>query len=220
MYAGRNFRQQMKKLEQLKDWLPIGYLYLVILGVLKEGVFFYQLGIDVLKFSPISDIFMSPVADIFSDPVILGAFVLVMLLVYVYLRILEKLAKKPSVRQVFSGKGNPLLTDEEMKAKMRGLLNICLGIGVLCFFVGTGLGGGNKTRRRIEENRMEYRHKVTFGTGETEEVYLIDSNSAYCFYVSKGQRTIKIAPMGAVKSIELIDNRMLETKKTPVAAKG
>ncbi|SFC98008.1 hypothetical protein SAMN05421780_1169 [Flexibacter flexilis DSM 6793] len=35
----------MKEFEKLQSLLPLGYLYLVVLGILKESVFFYQLGI-------------------------------------------------------------------------------------------------------------------------------------------------------------------------------
>ena len=46
-----------------------------------------------------------------------------------------------------------------------------------------------------------------FNSGENEEVSLINTNSAYYFYVSKNNINVKIAPIGSVKNIELIKRK-------------
>ena len=47
-------------------------------------------------------------------------------------------------------------------------------------------------------------------SGESEEVHLVDNNSIYYFYFSKGNKNIKIAPIGTVKNLEIIDNKRLK----------
>jgi hypothetical protein len=53
-----------KLIEKLQTFLPLGYLYLIILGILRDGVFFYMLGINFLKYSSIMDILISPISEL------------------------------------------------------------------------------------------------------------------------------------------------------------
>ena len=74
---------------------------------------------------------------------------------------------------------------------------------MLSFFLGLGVGGGHSLSNKIKKNKLEYKQKLTFNSGETQNIYLIDTNSAYYFYLTKGNSAIKIAPIGAVKNVEL-----------------
>ena len=60
----------MKYTEKIQHLLPLGYLYLVIVGILKETAFFYQIGINILKYSSIMDVLMSPIATLTTHPLI------------------------------------------------------------------------------------------------------------------------------------------------------
>jgi hypothetical protein len=51
---------------------------------------------------------------------------------------------------------------------------------------------------------------LNYNSGESTEIYLINTNSLYYFYISKGSKTIEIAPLASIKNIELTDNKMLE----------
>lgn len=81
---------------------------------------------------------------------------------------------------------------------------------LLSFFLGFGIGGGQNISKKIRQNKLNYSYKLNYNSGESEDIYLIESNSAYYFYVAKGNPAIKIAPVGAIKSIELTKNKMLE----------
>jgi hypothetical protein len=65
----------MKNLENLQTYLPLGYLYLVILGIIKESIHFFQLGINILKYSTLMDVLLSPIADLMSHPLIFVLFI-------------------------------------------------------------------------------------------------------------------------------------------------
>ena len=41
----------MKFTENLQKLLPFGYLFLVVLGIIKESVFYHLIGINILKYS-------------------------------------------------------------------------------------------------------------------------------------------------------------------------
>jgi len=63
------------------------------------------------------------------------------------------------------------------------------------------------------ENQLEFQDKLCFNTGDCKNVYLIDSNSAYYFYISQGSRNIEIAPVGSVKNFEMVRNKRLNPQK-------
>ena len=201
----------MKISASLQKLLPFGYLFLVILGIFKESVYYYQVGINILRYSTIMDILISPIADLTSHPVILGAVVLVIIFSYTLPTILSKQShKKWGQKLAGLKKSKEELTEEEVENHFTNLFIKYLGICLLSFFVGIGIGSGRTMAKKIVSNQLSYDYKVTYGTGESEEVCKIGSNSVYYFFLSKGNKAIKITPVGAIKSIELLNNKMLK----------
>ena len=58
--------------------------------------------------------------------------------------------------------------------------------------------------KRIKSGKLKYDHNLNYTTGESEKVYLLESNSLYYFYVAKGEKSVKIAPIGSIKNIEIL----------------
>ena len=73
---------------------------------------------------------------------------------------------------------------------------------LLSFFIGTGVAGGYSTIHRIRENKIDYNYTLNYSSGESEQIYLISTNSIYYFYVEKGDKSIQIAPIGSIKNIK------------------
>jgi len=194
----------MRSVEKLQNLIPLGYLFLVVMGILKESVFFYQLKINILKYSTIMDILISPIADLTANPIILICLVLFGIIIALLLIFFYKYRNKNWVKKIFDANGDIIaLSNEEAKNKLGKIFILALSFGVLIFFLGLGVGGGHKIAKKIQTNKLEYKQKITFNTGETENIYLIDANSAYYFYVTQKSKSIKIAPIGAIKNIEL-----------------
>lgn len=201
----------MKISTSLQKLLPFGYLFLVILGIFKESVYYYQVGINILRFSTIMDILISPIADLTAHPIILGAVVLVIIFSYTLPTVLSKQShKKWGQKLAGLKKSKEELTEEEVETHFTNLFIKCLAIGLLSFFVGIGIGSGRALAKKIESDELSYDYKVTYSTGESEEVCKAGSNSVYYFFLSKGNKAIKIVPVGAIKSIELVNNKMLK----------
>ncbi len=200
----------MKTLEKIQNLLPIGYLYLVLMGILKESLLYYQLGINILKYSTIMDILISPIADLTANPVLLGpAVILFFILPFLIIRFLSAKSNKKWVQKISGLKnGAEALTVEHFKNHFSRLLFLFITVSLLSFFLGIGIGKGHSISEKIKNNRLEFHDKINFNTGESENVYIIGSNSVYYFYLTKGTKTIKIAPVGTIKNIELIDNKM------------
>jgi hypothetical protein len=196
--------------ENLQKTLPFGYLFLVILGIIKESVYYYQVGINILKYSNIMDILISPIADLTSHPTILFSFITFLSLLYLTIFSLSKNYKKEWVRKIVGSK-KPLsdLTENEVKSYFGKIFIIMFGIGLLSFFLGIGIGNGIKVSNKISKNELNYNYAITFNTNETKEIYLIGSNSSNYFYVEKGNLNVRISPVGAIKTIILLNNKQL-----------
>lgn len=200
----------MKLSEIVQRTLPFGYLFLVVLGIIKESIYYYQVGINILKYSNIMDVLISPIADLTSTPIILLGFVILILLLSLASILISKNFNKDWIKKKIGSK-KPLeeITEEEVSAYFSKYFISMFAFCLLCFFLGLGLGSGEKVASKISNNELKYGYEITFGDGQTKEIYLIGSNSAYYFYVEKGNKNVKITPVGAIKSVEITNNKVL-----------
>lgn len=203
-----------KLISRLQTLLPLGYFYLIVLGILKDGVFFYMLGINFIKFSSITDVLMSPIADLTRYPVLLIAVVGINYVLFLYNRFQVRNSHKNWVRSSMIYKNfwtkNENATEQDFKNHIKNQFLNSLLMMIACFFLGGGIGFDITARDRIENNKMKFNHKITYDSGKSAEVYMIDSNSVYYFFVEKGQKNISISPTGSIEKVELINNRMLK----------
>lgn len=200
----------MKYNEIIQKILPFGYIYLVVLGILKESIYYYQIGINILKYSNIMDILISPIADLTSTPIILLGFTIFISVIFLTSLYISKNFNKDWVKAKLRSK-KPLsdITEDEVKTHYSKVFVGMFAFGLLSFFIGIGLGSGGKLAKKIANNELTYDYAMTFGDNETKEIYLIGSNSSNYFYVEKGNKNVKISPVGAIKSLEIIHNKRL-----------
>lgn len=199
----------MKISDDIQKLLPFGYLFLVIMGILKESFFYYQLGINILKYSTIMDILISPIATFTSNPIVLIFILLLFIFHYNLPSLLTKYREKKFIIRTFELKKIEGLSPAETKSFFNSLSIKTLAAILCSFFLGYGIAGGYGTAEKIRKHKESYKFKINYNSGESEEIFLINTNSLYYFYTAKGSKTIKITPLGAVKNIELIDNKMV-----------
>ena len=200
----------MKLSEIIQKTLPFGYIFLVVLGIIKESIYYYQVGINILKYSNIMDVLISPIADLTSTPIILMGFTILILVLYVANLLISKNFNKEWLKKkIVSAKPLADITEEDVRAYFGKYLISMFAFCLLCFFLGLGLGSGSKVASKISKNELKYNYEVTFGDGQTKEIYLIGSNSSNYFYVEKGNKNVKISPVGSIKSIEITINKVL-----------
>ena len=201
----------MNNLEKIQNILPLGYLYLVVLGILKESVVFYQLGINILKYSTITDVLMSPIAVITSHPLIFLVFVLASLYPVLMRYIFLKHSDKKWARPIFGISKNKNEMNEEEKEAFGNSLLIKIGLMFyLSIFLGIAFQEGRMLSKNIKNNKLKYEYQLTYNTDNSELVSLINTNNEYYFYVVKGTKEITIAPTSSIKFIKLVDNKMLK----------
>lgn len=194
----------MKFSVDIEKLLPFGYLYLVVLGILKESFYYYQLGINILNYSSIMDILISPIAYITSSPIILVVIIGMFIFHYYLPNILLKHNQNTFLQKMLELKSTKDSSIEEAKIYYSNVSIRTLAMTLLSFFIGTGIASGYFTREKIDSNKLKYDHKINFSDDQSKQVNLIGTNSMYYFYIAKGQKYIEIAPIGSIKNVEVL----------------
>jgi hypothetical protein len=201
---------RMKSIEKLQNLLPLGYLFLVVMGILKESIFYHFIGVNILKYSSIMDILISPIATLTSHYILIIVVTIIIVFHFYLPGILYKYHHKKWVEEAFHlNKIEGELSEKVLKNHFVNSTVIILALMLLSFFQGFGISDGFMLSNRIKNNKMKYDYRLNYNTGESEEISMIGSNSVYYFYLSKGNPSVKIAPVNSIKSIELTKNKML-----------
>lgn len=192
------------KIYNIEKIIPFGYLILVVLGIVKECVYYGFIGINILKYSNLMDILISPIADITSHPIILITLLLYVLSIYLCFSYAAKKEHKNWVKKLINVKQDEELTRSQFEIRLSDKFLSVILFTIMSFFLGIGLGNGHLVSQKIADNKLKFNHSLTFNSGETRRVSLVGSNSANFFYVEKGNNNVKISPVGAIKTIELL----------------
>ena len=202
----------MKYLEKIQTLLPLGYLYLIVLGLLKESLLYYPLGINILNYSSITDILISPIADLISKVELIIALIIICLILYgIQTLLISYRNSRWSQKILHRFELAPETSKKEMQKVLFPVFVLLIAIELLSLFVGYGLAGGKILSKKIIKSDYTYNYKVNFNSGKSEDIYVFDSNSSFYFYVTKGSSNIKIVPVASINTIEMIDNPKLKT---------
>lgn len=200
----------MKFTTGLQKLLPFGYLFLIIMGVFKESILYYQLGVNIIRYSTITDILISPVEDLVSHPLVFATVIIMAMSAYGLPAYLAKKRDKKWVKK-FAGLNEAVqMNDEESSVHFTNMFIKILVFILLGFFSGIGLAEGYRQANKIKTGSLSLDYTISFANGKTEPVHLIGSNSAYCFYVTKDSKNVKITPVGSIEQIEITHNRRLQ----------
>lgn len=204
----------MKYLERIKSLLPLGYLYLIVLGLLKESILCYPLGINILNYSSLTDILIIPISDLTSSSIFVAILIPIFIMCLIAQIILVKYSHKSWVKKMLETYGfNNGPTKREIQRIVFTFFIAGMAIELLAFFVTTGIKSGNRLSKEILTSDYEYNYKIDFKSGEFKDVYVFHLNSSYYFYSIKGNKNIMIMPVGSINSIELINNKRLNDEK-------
>ncbi|NJK83951.1 MAG: hypothetical protein HC912_09240 [Saprospiraceae bacterium] len=88
-------------LNTVQDYLSIGYLYLLILGILSDSIYYGMLGINILSYSTILDVLLSPIVKL-TDNILLAAAIMVPTSFYLLLFYLQKQSTEKMKQSYFS----------------------------------------------------------------------------------------------------------------------
>ncbi|MBX2951963.1 MAG: hypothetical protein KF870_05630 [Leadbetterella sp.] len=175
--------------------LTIGYLYMVILGILGEALYYSQLGINILNYSNITDVLLSPISKITSNFYLLGVIILIVVTALSTLNSANTPEKKAKLKKWLRIRpGN--------ESKTLDLLVVFLSIFLFSFYVGLDMGLGAKRAESIEKKELRFNDKLVFSSADSVSAKIVGVNSAYLFYVTADSPSVKISPISNLQYFE------------------
>ncbi len=187
----------MEKDFNIQEYLSLGYIYLLILGILSDSIYYHFLGINILEYSGILDVLISPIALLtvnLAIPITLIFFVGLAYFVTTYVN--------PRIHQRFRAKRwyRKLYNVEKLDAKYSNAtttnkLVLLLAGFILAFYLGTGIGRGLSQQNKIVTNDIEVDHRILFQDNTEEKVNIVGKNSLYLFYIPEGTTSVIISPI-------------------------
>lgn len=190
----------------MQDYMSMGYVFLLILGVLNQTIYYGLLGINIFEYTSVLDVLLSPIA-VLSDSWIISITVVVLTVLMIgYFKLIKiyynRLAKKEKYQR---GKKKEQIDKIIKSFNKKYAVVPFIVIVVISMYVGLGVGSGQKIKKRINNFDYTYSHQITFEDGESIPIKMIGKNSSYIFYVTKEDTNINIVPIeGNIKLIKKI----------------
>ena len=192
---------KVKSFQEIQGFLSIGYVYLIVMGILNETLYYNQIGIDILNYSNILDVLISPISKLTSSTLRLIIFIVIIFFTFKLPNILAKSKDKNWFKK--SMKLDVDLTESQVKTSLLKTFLFIVAIGLFGFYVGSGVGEGFRMSNKIEKEELEFNDYIKFINGEKSNVEIVGTNSGYIFYLEKENKTVQITPIsGIIKSIE------------------
>lgn len=190
----------MKNLERTLQLLPLAYLFLIVLGILKESLFYLQVGINIMNYSSIVDVIMSPISELTSSGKILISSIVLSYLPFFFMSILKKNSHKKWTYN-FTGEKNMEQYSEDEKAEKYTLLTFAYLASIYVgYFIGYGFMNGQKISEKIEKNKIHFEDTINLNSNAIKKCHILGSNSQY-FFVLNTNKEVEIIPLGAVSTI-------------------
>jgi len=176
----------------LQDYLSLGYLYLLLLGITSQVIYYGFLNINIFNYADITDILLSPIQYICSNRKTLILFLIsvmaFMIFIYYTVKKEQKTNKDISQMEVFESK-LPVIA-----AFLSGL------------FVGTSIPEGINISQKLSNDKLKPNRELIFNDGKKEEVAVVGQNAQYIFYARKGEDKITVTPvLNNIKAIKKIE---------------
>jgi hypothetical protein len=181
----------------IQDYVAVGYLYLLVLGIASDSLFYGALGINIIRYSTVLDVLLSPVIHLTDQ--------LAFPLVIFGIPLLGLAITRLFVRR--AGGEVPIQIGGKVRARVTPMTFWVGFSGMVIFsaYLGLGLGGGQAVKQALEQGSLTMDHRLTFQDGSVADVRMVGNNSIYAFYVVEGARVVSVSPIHEnIRSIEAI----------------
>lgn len=188
--------------DNLQNYLSIGYLYLLVLGIVKDAIYYGFLGINFLNYSNLLDVLLSPVEFLVADITVPLSILGLVIFFYFMGKTVEHYRSKHGHKKWFQ-RAFPVQPVETDKGKQNFQLSSMIALFLLCFFLGGSVGQGIKRAEIIEGNDFpKEKDVIVFIDDEKLETYIVGQNTEFVFYVRDSSQTVSISPIkGVIKEI-------------------
>jgi hypothetical protein len=187
----------------------LGYLYLMVIGLLDDIIFFRFLGVNIFYYVSLSDIIMAPLNTIFGNSFITFTVLGVMIWSAFFMnKLYPFLHEKGRTRVWYQKMVKDMDKADKSMAKFKNPRSLWTFLPVCFAFVVLGLrvGSGSATSERIEQGNFSVTHSLTFNNGKTKKVKIVAQNSTYIFFAVEGEKVLTIVPIsGNIVEIKNLD---------------
>ena len=192
---------KVKSFQEIQGFLSVGYIYLIVMGILNETLYYNQIRINILNYSSILDVLISPISKLTSSIPSLIIFIIIIFFAFKLPNILAKNKDKNWFKKLM--KLDADLTESQVKSSLLKTFLFIVSVGLFGFYVGSGIGTGFRMSEKIEKEEIDYNDQIKFINGDESNVEIVGTNSAYIFYLEKENKAVQITPIsGIIKSIE------------------
>lgn len=129
---------------RIQDYISIGYIYLLLLGIIRESIFYGFMGVNIMSYSHIMDILLGPVAYLTSHPILSLIFLLFSYWVIIQPRFHRKNREKKWYKKFFNVERRDEFYEKHSLIR-RELPLLAFGIASLLI-----IGNGNRFRIQIQ----------------------------------------------------------------------
>lgn len=210
--AIQNKKNKKEAKYNLQDYMSIGYVFLLILGVINQAIYYGFLGVNIFEYTSVLDVLLSPVAVISGHWIMPVAFLVLIPLMIGYFKLMHWYYKKISKKEKYQSGKKKEKIDKILNSfnKEYAFIPFILMM-IICMFLGFGVGGGFKTKEKIQSLDYKYSHQLIFEDGEAKNVKIVGKNSLYVFYITKEENGVLISPIdGNIKTIKKLPKKKPE----------
>lgn len=181
----------------IQDIFYIGYLYLIILGIVSDAIFYGLFEVSYLNYTTILDALISPISLLTNNWVL--AVILAIMMVLIYLHITKWMPKIHSKfrNKKWYGKLNNIEKVDKSIESLKEQKNIVIGLLVLFFllFVSMRTGFGIGLKYRYSNDKIIPNYTLVFKDNSRLDVRKVGQNSAYFFYFIPREKVITATPI-------------------------
>ena len=181
----------------LQDYFYIGYLYLIILGIVSDAIFYGIFGVSYLTYTTILDALISPVSLLTNNWKISLFLLLMFWLMYLYFtKWMFLFYKKLRTKKWYAKVYNIEKWDkryEELEKKKNIIPGMMFVFFLLFVSMRTGMGIGMKYKYTNKEIVPD--HTLIFKDNSKLDIRKIVQNSAYFFYFIPGEKVLTATPI-------------------------
>lgn len=194
----------------LQDYFYIGYLYLIILGIVSDAIFYGIFDVSYLNYTTILDALISPVSLLTNNWILLISLAVLFWLMYMYFsnwmfKLYVYLRVKKWYRKIY----NIEKWDKKyelLKKRKNNILGLMFIFFLLFTSMRTGMGIGLKEKYLEKEITPNY--TLVFKDNTKLDVRKVGQNSAYFFYFIPGEKVITATPISDnLKQIKVLKKK-------------
>jgi hypothetical protein len=183
----------------IQDYITLGYLYLVVLGIVNIVIYYSSFDINIFDYIAITDILLAPINMLFlSYEYTLMVIIVIGIVSYLSKFVLlgiNKLIEKISNNYNWSVK------------RIAFPPMIVFIILFTYIFLELSINMADAVSSKVKSKTFKLTTTITFADNTQKDVRVIATTSMYLFYVEKGEDVVTIMPIsGNLKSMKDIKN--------------